>query len=62
MGCITLTALETTMATTEVTRNSHGALMPWLPQQENNLHMNWVVVTGINGPPVLRSRWTSAKN
>ena len=60
MCSITLIAIDTTMATTEVTRNAdHGILMPWLPQQENNLRMNWVVVTANNGRLMLHPQWKS---
>ena len=58
----TLTALEATMATTEVKRNvNYGADAPWLPQQQGdrNLRMNWVVATAKNERTALRPRWIS---
>jgi hypothetical protein len=60
MCCITLTALEATMATTELTRAGNLEVRtPWLPQNSERkpVRMNWVVVTDNNGQQQLRMHW-----
>jgi hypothetical protein len=66
MCCITLTALEATMATTEATRDvNYEVRTPWLPQRSSGTRtprMNWVVVTGENGVRQLRTNWNAAQD
>lgn len=61
MCCITLTAMEATMATTQLTREfSQETRTSWLPRQtaeRMHLRMNWVVVTDKNGNRQLRAVW-----
>ena len=60
MSCITLTALEEMMTTTELTPTvSREIRTPWLPQnaEQTPVHMNWVVVNDKNGDCQLRMRW-----
>jgi hypothetical protein len=62
MCCITLTALDATMATTELTRNVNQTVgAPWLPQntEPKSVRMNWVVVIDENGTPQLRMHWNA---
>jgi hypothetical protein len=62
MCCITLTALEA-MATTELTqRVNYEVRTPWLPRDQHELRMNWVVVTDENGKHQLRMHWDVAKD
>jgi hypothetical protein len=61
MSCITLSAHNTTMATTQVTRAaSRSFCWPRLEEQKAErtpVRMNWVVVTDENGNRQLRSVW-----
>jgi hypothetical protein len=66
MCCITLNALEATMATTQLMHDvSYETQSPWLPEQKAErapLRMNWVVVTGDEGKRQLRMHWDVAAN
>lgn len=65
MACITLTALQTLMKTTELIPavNREGRT-PWLPRNtaQKPVRMNWVVVTVSNGTQQLRLNWNAAQD
>ena len=65
MCCITLTALEAAMATTQLTQAANFEVRsPWLPQhaEQEPVRMNWVVVIGENGKRQLRMKWDAARD
>lgn len=61
MCCIALTALEATMATTELTQTAKHEVRTTWPTRQNSertpLRMNWVVVIDENGQRQLRMHW-----
>ena len=60
MSCITLTALDAMMTTTEVMPAvSRENNTPWLPEhaEQRPVRMNWVVVTDENHKPQIRVHW-----
>ena len=63
MCCITLTSLETTMATKQLTPDVNQEIRtPWLPQnlEQRPVRMNWAVVTEDDGTQQVRMNWDHA--
>ena len=64
MACITLTALQALMTTTELMpAGIREVRTPLLPQNtaQKPVRMNWVVVTQNNGIQQLRVNWNAAQ-